>query len=51
MKHWVEEESEAIVDRFIADDAPDDMLRLQNVIAVALLKAWEKGRNQHHEAM
>jgi hypothetical protein len=46
MKHWAEEESEAIVDRFIANDAPDDLVRLQNTIAAALLSAYEKGRKQ-----
>ena len=44
---WAEEEAEAIVDDFAADEGPDDLLRLQTAIAVALLKAYEKGRIRH----
>ena len=41
---WAEGEAEAIVDQFVADERPDDLLRLQTAIAVALRKAYDKGR-------
>jgi hypothetical protein len=51
MKDWTEEKAEAIVDGFVADDTPNDLLRLQNAIAAALLNACEKGRKQNNQAM
>jgi hypothetical protein len=48
LNDWAEEEAEAIVDKFVADQGPDDLLRLQNAIAAALrkAKAYGEGRAQ-----
>jgi hypothetical protein len=48
LKDWAEKEAEAIVDKFVADEGPDDLLRLQMAIAAALRKAKanEKGPAQ-----
>jgi hypothetical protein len=46
LNDWAEEEAEAIVDRFVADEGPDDLLRLQTAIAAALRNAYDKGRAQ-----
>lgn len=47
LNDWAEKEAEAIVDDFVADEGQDDLLRLQTAIAVALRKAYEKGRMRH----
>lgn len=50
MEHWAEEEAEAIVDRFVADDTPEDLLHLQQHIAAALQSAYEKGKANSAQA-
>ena len=44
MEDWSEQEAEAIVDRFVADESSADLMRLQQSIANALLTAYEKGK-------
>lgn len=46
MNDWAEQEAEALVDRFVADESSADLLRLQQSIARALKAAYEKGRAQ-----
>lgn len=48
LKDWAEEEAEAIVDQFVADEGPDDLLRLQTAIAAALRKARAHDKGQLH---
>ncbi len=43
MEDWAEKEAEAIIDRFVADESPADLLRLQQSIAEALRVAYENG--------
>lgn len=40
MRDWADVEAELIVDTFVADQASDDLLRLQLAIADALLRAF-----------
>jgi hypothetical protein len=44
MEDWAEKEAEGIVDSFVADESSADLLRLQQAIADALRRAYEKGR-------
>ena len=46
MSNWADMEAELIVDTFVADQASDDLLRLQLRSADALLRAFEKGRKE-----
>jgi len=43
---WASQEAEAMIDAFIADHGPDDLLRLQTAIARALRNAYERGAKQ-----
>jgi len=40
---WAEKQAEIIVDSFLADGAPADLLRLEQAIAYALRRAYERG--------
>lgn len=42
MTGWAEKQAEAIVDAFLADGEPDDLLRLERAIANALRLAYER---------
>ena len=44
MTGWAEKHAEAIVDAFLADGEPEDLLRLERAIANALRLAYERGR-------
>lgn len=46
MTDWADMEAESIVDTFVADQAPDDLLRLHLAIADALRRAFEQGRKE-----
>lgn len=46
MRDWRNTEAEAIVDAFVADQTSHDLLRLQQAIAAALRRAYEKGRKE-----
>ena len=46
MDDWAEQEAEALVDRFVADESSADLLRLQQSIARALKAAYEKGQKE-----
>ena len=41
---WAEKQAEAIVDAFLADGEPEDLLRLEQAIANALRLAYERRR-------
>lgn len=41
---WAKKQAEVIVDTFLADSAPDDLLRLEQAIAAALRRACERGQ-------
>ena len=41
---WVEKQAEAIVDAFLADGEPEDLLRLEQAIVNALHLTYERGR-------
>jgi len=43
---WAEQEAETIVDAFVADTSASDLLRLQERIAAALRRAFERGRRE-----
>jgi hypothetical protein len=43
MVAWVDRGAERIVDAFVADEGPDDLLRLQRAIANAMGHAYEVG--------
>ena len=47
MTGWAEKQAEAIVDAFLADGEPDDLLRLEQAIVKALGLAYERGRAMH----
>ena len=40
MTGWAEKQAEAIVDAFLADEEPEDLLRLERAIAHALHQAY-----------
>src|SRR6266850_911141 len=42
---WAERQAEGIVDAFIADEEPEDLLRLEEAIANALRRAYERRRD------
>ena len=44
MTEWAEKQAEAIVDAFLADGEPEDLLRLEQAIANALRLAYERRR-------
>lgn len=46
MADWAEQQAEAIVDTFVADQGPEDLLRLQQAIANALRQAYERGKRE-----
>ena len=46
MIDWPDQEAEAIVNIFVADQGPDHLLRLHQAIADALRTAYEKVRNE-----
>lgn len=50
MKDWAELKAEALIDAFVADEGPDDLLRLQVAIAEALRDAYERGKKQERSA-
>jgi hypothetical protein len=41
---WAEKQAEAIVDAFLADGEPEDLLRLEQAIANALRLTYERGQ-------
>lgn len=41
---WADEEAEAIVDQFVADESTIDLLHLQESIAQVLRTAYQKGK-------
>ena len=41
---WAEKQAEAIVDAFLADGEPEDLLRLEQAIANALRLTYERRR-------
>ena len=43
MTGWAEKQAEAIVDAFLADGEPEDLLRLEQAIANALRLSYERG--------
>ena len=43
-KGWAERQAEGIVDAFLADGEPEDLLRLEQAIANALRLAYERRR-------
>jgi hypothetical protein len=43
MKRWAEIEAEKIIDAFASDEGSDDLLKLQQAIATALCRAYERG--------
>lgn len=47
MTDWADKKAEGIVDAFVADTGPEDLLRLQQAIAKALRQAYAGGRNRH----
>ena len=51
---WTEDQAEQIIDRFIADEGPDDLLKLKDEIADALRRAYTAGQRsrftQHRQA-
>jgi hypothetical protein len=50
MTDWAEKQADAIVDDFVADEGPDDLLRLQQAIANALRLAYEQGRRDQKQS-
>jgi hypothetical protein len=42
---WAEKEAETIIDRFVSDESSADLLSLQQSIAAALCRAYDKGRD------
>jgi len=46
MSDWAEQQAETIVDAFVADQGPEDLLRLQQAIANALRRAYERGKQE-----
>ena len=44
MPDWAEKEAERIVDEFVASERSDDLLQLQQAIAVAMRDAYERGK-------
>jgi hypothetical protein len=44
MEPWAEKEAEKLLDDFVDYEGADDLLRLQNAIAQALSRAYERGR-------
>lgn len=46
MDDRAEKEAERIVDAFVADQGPEDLLRLQQTIAAALRRAFERGKQE-----
>jgi hypothetical protein len=44
MDDWADREAEKIIDAFVAYDGPDDLLRLQQAITLALCQTYEIGR-------
>jgi hypothetical protein len=41
---WAEKQAEVIVDAFLADGEPEDLLRLEQAIADALRRTYERRR-------
>ena len=46
---WADKQADAIVNAFLADDQPEDLLRLERAIAVALRAAYEGRTEMHHK--
>ena len=40
------EEAEAIIDRFVKEQGPDDLLKLQESITIALRRAFKMGQEK-----
>jgi hypothetical protein len=40
---WAAKQAEAMIDAFLADEEPDDLLRLEQAVAKALHLAYERG--------
>ncbi|MGQ0810612.1 MAG: hypothetical protein ACT4OO_05230 [Nitrospiraceae bacterium] len=47
MIDWSEKQAEAIVDAFMDDEGPEDLLKLKQAIVDALRLAYERGRHEH----
>jgi hypothetical protein len=45
MTDWADNKAERIVDDFVANDSSEDLLQLQEAIAVAIRDAYERGKN------
>jgi hypothetical protein len=45
-RDWPERQAESIIDEFMADGSPEDLLRLEQAIAEALRQAYQRGQEQ-----
>jgi len=46
MKDWADQEAEKILDEFVANAGPDDLLKLHEAIVRALCQAYDRGKKE-----